>query len=190
MINIKRFLRFPRILFVFCGLVFISSLVLFPDHPFHVLFQKYISLFISWPIVVLVAILVFHRPIKEKILSLSKLRIKETLLEWPEEGRQLSLDGHLFWAGHDLMWTIYMIEANAEKETIMRGIKKSIEHICSYPHTNISGFNELLNFESKIKEKSAREIIASKNDLIERLWTIKNQIGSEIDQSSGRYSAS
>lgn len=190
MSNRKRYPWISRISIVSCSIIFLCSLVFFPNHPFHDLFQKYISLFISWPIVVLAFVLVFHQPIKGKILSLIKAGVKEFSMEWPEEGRRLSLDGHLFWAGHDLMWTIYMIEANADRETILRGVKKSIEHVSTCPNENMSGLNELIEYESKIKEKSSYEIIVSKNDLKERLWAIKNQIGSEIDHSSNRYSPS
>jgi len=77
---------------------------------------------------------------------------KENSIKW-------SNSGNLFWASHDLMWTIDALLRDATKETIGYGLRQSLHHVRAL------GFAGL-PIESKLAELTARA-----ESTLEQDWT-------------------
>jgi hypothetical protein len=120
---------------------------------------------LSWPVVVLVfgiAVLIVCkeqiRSLIERLRKVSKDTIQfgdspidrpsqeappetrsepATRVEQPEDQTiNWNKSGHLFWVGHDLMWTIDVLLRSASRDTIVHGLRQSLHHARSLGFIN------------------------------------------------------
>jgi hypothetical protein len=82
-------------LFLIFVLLLIVSIIVFPQNPAHELLLKYLSTFSSWPIVILILILVFFFTFKESISELIK-RLKVKTPQGYEIGSQPQMEAKPF----------------------------------------------------------------------------------------------
>ena len=185
--------------------LFISSQIFFPTHEFHSLFKSYLSIFLSWQIILFAIFLLFKKEVGAFIDTIQEIvfknvSIKRRLEELSEHtilpSKELfksALDlkdkyGDLFWSGHDLRYAMDSLALNGDRANTLRGVTKSLQHIGKLGFSGLSIFESLDNIRIEIESIQAMQISPEKRlDLVGRLANLTNSIGRMIESKQEGY---
>ncbi|MCX6570213.1 MAG: hypothetical protein NT006_02115 [Candidatus Aminicenantes bacterium] len=154
----------------------------------------------SWPVIVLILVLIF----RDKVGNLLDRLKKAGPLEWGQspadelpkgkvakQDTQIELESDkrdnikwekvasIYWAGHDVMWTCDVILRNAPRDIIVWGLGQSLHHI-----REIGLINDPIEVRSSRLLVDARTMLEKdwtpqvRNDYVRELLSVREYVGS------------
>jgi len=170
---------------------------------------------LCWPLLVLVFVWLFKNDIRGLVKRLVKAELPGSAFEFgdasidkpvqqpsPEpktesvaKAKQPKRDsirwgnsGNLFWAGHDLMWTIDVLLRGAPREKIAYGLKQSLHHVSSLGLVGPPIESRLARLKAEADSTLQKDWTPSlRNEYARELTSLINDIGKRADANQVDY---
>jgi hypothetical protein len=166
---------------------------------------------LAWPLTILVVIWMLRTEIRKAFTRLESAKfpggaeLKLFPYEKPKDEQQMTEEveeivesesisverqkiGNVYWLGHDLMWTVYVILRNGPADDVVHGFRQSIHHLTELGLGN-TVFGERLNrlFDTCKRTLQSEWTTEMRNAVAIDVIKLRDQLGALMESQQKGY---